>query len=295
MHMKIPANRIIGVLMALALLAVCALPACAPSRTSGSLPRSWSGAPEDPGVTIRLVRDCVDCRAPVVVTVNGFLSEGDSLDDWRAALAERYGKCAWVHVDWEAASIASATAYLLTAGLAIAAIARTKKVSEFTADDWRRIAALVDANSWRRALRNAQTAGRALCRYLMAHRRDAPGDRYVLMGNSLGAGVVFVSLACLADAGIDDAVDSAHLLGGAVTNDTEAWRHALRAVTGAVWNYYSPNDEVLAYLYPVATLFANAPAGRSPITGVRGVENIDVSARVSGHLNYKNNAAAFLR
>lgn len=276
-------------------LAFAALLACSPARKTESLPFDGSLGPGTGGVTIRVVRDNPDPSKPVVVTVNGFLSEGDGLDDWRGALAGRYADNAWLHVDWPAANIATVTAYLVTVVLVVSRIASNKDIKDFTKDDWADIAGLIDTNSWRVALKNAHATGHLLCRYLKGRRAAHPDERFILMGNSLGARVVYQSLACLADGGIEDAVAAAHLLGGAVGNDPGDWGHAKRAVSGVIWNYYSRRDEVLEYLYPIVTLFLSAPAGRNPISGVGGVENVDVTAFVPEHLGYKENARKFLR
>lgn len=126
--------------------------------------------------------------------------------------------------------------------------------------------------------------------------RTPKSERFVLIGHSLGARVIFYTLSALAGRQ-DKSVVEAHLFGGAVGNAPASdWATAASAVETELTNYHSANDAVLEYLYRYGNVFIGAPAvGREPIPDAgAAVANINVSAQVSGHGHYKANAAKFM-
>ena len=111
----------------------------------------------------------------------------------------------------------------------------------------------------------------------------------VLVGHSLGGRVMLNLAAALAGAAgseNDVHVEAVHLLGAAIGQDAK-WDSLEEALSGAVHNYHSRNDDVLGYLYPAAM------GGRRPI-GFEGLDapfavNHDVSAAVASHSAYYDN------
>ncbi|KAL1954447.1 hypothetical protein VTO42DRAFT_1171 [Malbranchea cinnamomea] len=57
-------------------------------------------------------------------------------------------------------------------------------------------------------------------------------------------------------------------------------------VSGRLINVFSENDSILRFLYRTNSMQLGV-AGLEPIFHIRGVENFDVSDKVSGHLRYQ--------
>ncbi|KAL9584772.1 MAG: hypothetical protein Q9203_004532 [Teloschistes exilis] len=130
----------------------------------------------------------------------------------------------------------------------------------------------------------ADKAGEVLAEALI-HR--AQGQRSVsLVGYSLGARAVYSCLMTLAKRKAFDLVESAILIGAPTPSDTASWRMLKTACSGRLINVYSTNDRVLAFLYRTSSIQYGV-AGLAPIQGLPGVENVDVSETVNGHLKYR--------
>lgn len=65
-------------------------------------------------------------------------------------------------------------------------------------------------------------------------------------------------------------------------------------VSGRLVNVYSENDYILAFLYSTSSIQYGV-AGLRPAEYVKGVENVDVSDIVSGHLRYRYLTGAILK
>lgn len=113
------------------------------------------------------------------------------------------------------------------------------------------------------------------------------GERPVtLIGYSLGSRVIYSCLQTLAKRHAYGLVETAILMGSPTPSDTPDWRCMRRVVSGRLVNVYSENDAVLAFLYRTSSLQYGV-AGLQPIENVPGVENLDVSDIISGHLRYQ--------
>lgn len=113
------------------------------------------------------------------------------------------------------------------------------------------------------------------------------GERPVtLVGYSLGARVVYSCLQSLAERRAFGLVESVVLLGAAAPSDSVNWRKMKSVVAGRVANVYSTNDYLLGFLYRTSSLQYGI-AGLQAVEGVVGVENIDVSELVDGHIKYR--------
>jgi hypothetical protein len=128
-----------------------------------------------------------------------------------------------------------------------------------------KVARVVD-NPFSVAKSRADKAGEILADALI---NKAQGERPVtLIGYSLGSRLIYSCLQSLCRRSAYGLVESVILMGGRVVN------------------VFSENDSVLAFLYRTSSLQFGV-AGLQPIEGVPGVENLDVSEKISGHLRYQ--------
>ncbi|KAJ6786058.1 hypothetical protein PWT90_02752 [Aphanocladium album] len=147
-------------------------------------------------------------------------------------------------------------------------------------------------NPFNHATNRSKKAGRLLADAL-ANR--VQGERPVtLVGYSQGAVAIHACLQELAARRAFGLVDAVVLVGAPAPSDPAHWRTLRTVVSGPVFNAYSENDMVLGYVYRVHSLSLGV-AGLQPIRGVRGVENLNLSDRVSGHLRYPHIIGGILR
>lgn len=133
------------------------------------------------------------------------------------------------------------------------------------------------------AKNRADKAGQVLADALI---NRAQGERpVVLVGYSLGARVIYACLQELAKRKAFGLVESAVLIGSPCPSEARFWRMMKSVVSGRLVNVYSENDYVLGFLYRTSSIQFGI-AGLQPID-VSGVENVDVSELVSGHLRYQ--------
>ena len=138
----------------------------------------------------------------------------------------------------------------------------------------------------------AEKAGAVLADALI---NRAQGERPVtLLGYSLGARVIYSCLLSLAARRAFGLVENVVLMGAPVPSDAADWRVLRTAVAGRLVNVYSANDYVLGFLYRTSSVQLGV-AGLQRVDGVPGIENVDVSAAVSGHLRYRHLVGRILR
>ena len=146
-----------------------------------------------------------------------------------------------------------------------------------------KVARVVD-NPFTLAKSRADKAGEILADALI---NRAQGERSVtLIGYSMGARLIYACLMSLANRKAFGLVESAILIGAPTPSDTADWRLLRSACTGRLVNVYSEKDRILAFLYRTSSIQYGI-AGLSKIEGLTGVENVDVSETVSGHLRYR--------
>lgn len=120
------------------------------------------------------------------------------------------------------------------------------------------------------------------------------GERPVsLVGMSLGSRVVYSCLLALARRKAFGLVENVVVMGSAVPSDAQAWRAMRAVVTGRLVNVYSSQDYILAVLYRASGAQMGV-AGIQRVEGVVGVENVDVSELVGGHLSYMGKSGEVL-
>ena len=114
----------------------------------------------------------------------------------------------------------------------------------------------------------------------------AQGERPVtLIGYSLGSRVIYSCLRSLAERKAFGLIENVVLIGSPVPSTPDNWRAMRSVVSGKMYNVYSNNDYILAFLYR-ATSIQFGVAGLQSIADVEGVSNLDLSKEVSGHLRY---------
>ncbi|EAW18847.1 DUF726 domain protein [Aspergillus fischeri NRRL 181] len=146
-----------------------------------------------------------------------------------------------------------------------------------------KVARVVD-NPFSVAKARADKAGEVLADALIS---KVQGERpATLIGYSLGSRVIFACLQSLAKRRAFGLVESAILMGAPTPSNTEQWCRIRSVVSGRLVNVFSENDSVLALLYRTSSLQLGV-AGLQPVEGVSGVENLDVSDLISGHLRYQ--------
>ncbi|KAJ5190906.1 uncharacterized protein N7498_009891 [Penicillium cinerascens] len=146
-----------------------------------------------------------------------------------------------------------------------------------------KVAGIVD-NPFSVAKSRADKAGEVLADALI---NKAQGERPVtLIGYSLGSRLIFSCLQSLCKRSAYGLVESVILMGSPTPSDTESWRRIRSVVSGRVVNVYSENDSVLGFLYRTSSLQLGV-AGLQPIENAPGVENLNVSDIISGHLRYQ--------
>ncbi|KAI9099872.1 DUF726-domain-containing protein [Phlyctochytrium arcticum] len=141
---------------------------------------------------------------------------------------------------------------------------------------------LID-NPWANANELAKKTGEVLADVLI---NKAHGERPVtLVGYSLGARVIFYCLLELSRQNACGIVEHAYMFGLPGPGSKEYWIPIRRIVAGRIVNGYSSKDWLLGFLYRTTNIKYNVP-GLAPVN-VDGVEDIDVSSLVEGHLKYR--------
>ncbi|KAI9049834.1 hypothetical protein LZ554_005984 [Drepanopeziza brunnea f. sp. 'monogermtubi'] len=152
------------------------------------------------------------------------------------------------------------------------------------------ISKIVD-NPFSVAKNRADKAGLVLADAII---NKAQGERPVtLIGYSVGARLIYSCLMSLAERRAFGLVESVVLIGTPAPSDAAVWRAMRSVVAGRLVNVYSEHDYILAFLYRTSSIQYGV-AGLQAVQDVPGVENVDVSAMVSGHLRYQYLVGAIL-
>ncbi len=138
---------------------------------------------------------------------------------------------------------------------------------------------------WSNALDRSYAAGVVLADTLMA--RHAGVRPISLIGFSLGARVIFYALAELAKNKAFGIVQDVFLFGATVTASRAAWLDVRSVVSGRLVNGFSTSDWLLGYLFRATSGGVNTVAGLRPVETVPGMENVDVTSKISGHMSYR--------
>lgn len=121
------------------------------------------------------------------------------------------------------------------------------------------------------------------------------GERGVtLIGYSLGARVIYTCLMSLAERRAFGIVENVVLMGTPAPSDGRVWTALRSVVAGRVVNVFSENDYILAFLYRTSSIQFGV-AGLQRIEGTSGIENVNATELVSGHLRYQYLVGTILR
>lgn len=147
-------------------------------------------------------------------------------------------------------------------------------------------------NPFGRAYNRSRKAGQLLADALI---NKVQGERPVtLVGYSLGATAIHSCLQSLAERHAFGLVDTVVMIGSPAPSDPMHWRTLRTVVSGKIFNVYSENDMVLGFVYRAHSLEMGV-AGLQTIKDVDGIENLDLSELVSGHLRYPGLTGEILR
>jgi hypothetical protein len=165
----------------------------------------------------------------------------------------------------------------------------------FTAALWPlgllKVASILD-NPFSVAKNRAEKAGAVLADALI---NKVQGERPVtLVGYSLGARLIYSCLQKLAERRAFGLVENVVIVGAPCPSDAADWRRIRTVVSGRVVNVFSTKDYILGFLYRTSSVQLGV-AGLQPVAGVHGVQNVDVSELVDGHLQYRYLTGSILR
>lgn len=202
---------------------------------------------------------------------------------WEEELLRKFGKSMRSFAKDQLIGYANGELVRMTALAALAAAVAIPRTIMKAAD-------MID-NIWVLVMNNADESGKILAETL--RRRDQGLRPVTLVGYGMGARLILSCLKKLAK--YDDCygiVENAVLLGAPVEVVSAEWRNARRLVSGRLINGFSENDWMLAVMYRYQGWALN-PAGISAID-VAGVENVNLSSIVNGHLDYKHKIGVIL-
>ena len=151
---------------------------------------------------------------------------------------------------------------------------------------------LID-NPWAVSLDRATAAGLILADSLIE--RNLGTRPITLVGYSLGSRVIFSCLLELARKGAYGIVQNVYLFGAPVVAKSEEFLRARTVISGRFINGYHRNDWILGYLFRLTNGGIRRVAGLAAVDGVPGLENVDLSDEVKGHMEYRTAMPRLLR
>lgn len=151
---------------------------------------------------------------------------------------------------------------------------------------------LID-NPWTVSCQRANSAGLILADSLID--RNLGLRPITLVGFSLGARVIFYCLKELANRGAWGLIQNVYLFGSPVVANKDDYLRARMIVSGRFVNGYASNDWILGYLFRATSGGIMRVAGLAPVEDVAGLENINVTEFVNGHMAYRAAMPKLLR
>ncbi|KAI9730612.1 MAG: hypothetical protein M1818_008094 [Claussenomyces sp. TS43310] len=155
-----------------------------------------------------------------------------------------------------------------------------------------KLAYLID-NPWTVSLDRANAAGLILADSLID--RNLGTRPITLVGYSLGSRVIFSCLHELARKGAFGLVQNVYLFGSPIVAKKDEYLKARAVVAGRFVNGYAKNDWILGYLFRLTSGGISRVAGLAPVEDIPGLENIDVTSLVPGHMSYRTAMPKLLR
>lgn len=155
-----------------------------------------------------------------------------------------------------------------------------------------KLAYLID-NPWAVSQARAWSAGLVLADSLID--RNLGTRPITLVGYSLGARVIFSCLLELARKGAYGVVQNVYIFGSPVVVKAEEFIKVRTVVAGRFVNGHNKNDWILGYLFRLTNGGIRTVAGLTEIKGIPGIENMDCTEWVKGHMDYRQAMPKLLR
>jgi hypothetical protein len=155
-----------------------------------------------------------------------------------------------------------------------------------------KLAYLID-NPWTVSLDRANSAGLILADSLID--RNLGTRPITFVGYSLGSRVIFSCLKELARKGAYGLVQNVYLFGSPIVAKKDEYLRARAIVAGRFVNGYAKNDWILGYLFRLTSGGISRVAGLAPVEEIPGLENVDVTDLVPGHMAYRTAMPRLLR
>ncbi|PWW78786.1 DUF726-domain-containing protein [Tuber magnatum] len=148
-------------------------------------------------------------------------------------------------------------------------------------------------NPWSVSLDRANAAGLILADSLI--HRNLGVRPVTLVGYSLGARMIYSCLRELQRHHAYGLVQNVFLFGSPVVVKQDEYAKAVSVVSGRFVNGFARNDWILGYLFRATSGGIGRVAGLAPIDNIVGVENVDVTELVNGHMAYRQAIPVLLR
>ncbi|KAH8676205.1 hypothetical protein BX600DRAFT_479879 [Xylariales sp. PMI_506] len=155
-----------------------------------------------------------------------------------------------------------------------------------------KLAYLID-NPWANSLDRAWSAGLILADSLIA--RNLGTRPITLVGYSLGARVIFSCLLELSRKGAYGLIQNVYMFGSPIVVKQDEYIKVRTVVAGRFVNGYNKNDWILGYLFRLTNGGIRRIAGLASVEGISGVENLDCTEFVVGHMDYRQAMPRLLR
>ncbi|KAI8963275.1 DUF726-domain-containing protein [Daldinia sp. FL1419] len=151
---------------------------------------------------------------------------------------------------------------------------------------------LID-NPWAVSLDRAWASGLILADSLID--RNLGTRPVTLVGYSLGSRVIFACLLELARKGAYGLVQNVYIFGSPIVVKKEEFLKARTVVAGRFVNGYNRTDWILGYLFRLTNGGIRRIAGLASVDGIPGIENLDCTEFVVGHMEYRTAMPRLLR
>jgi hypothetical protein len=155
-----------------------------------------------------------------------------------------------------------------------------------------KLAYLID-NPWTVSLDRANAAGLILADSLID--RNLGTRPITFVGYSLGSRVIFSCLRELSRKGAYGLVQNVYLFGSPIVAKKDEYLKARAVVAGRFVNGYAANDWILGYLFRLTSGGISRVAGLAPVEEIPGLENLNVTELVPGHMAYRTAMPRLLR
>ena len=240
-------------------------------------------------------------RVNLIVTVSGWMN--GKVDDVRlpfSTIDPIMGDVYSIH--WEPdmlQSIGDTVRILateaLTTGLqqVLAATILTTLMAALALPVWlMKLSYLVD-NPWSVSMDRADAAGLILADSLCE--RNLGARPITLVGFSLGARVIFSCLKEMVNKGAHGLIQNVYLFGSPIVANINDYNRVRTIISGRFVNGYATNDWILGYLFRATKGGISRVAGLKAVEGAHGLENLDVTEFVQGHMAYRAAMPRLLR